>query len=144
MAKDNQLNNKKKAEIAYDLFVNTDKTQKEICEIVGWTQKTFTANKQKGMWEELKGAMTITPSEIILNLYKKMHDLSKADDIEADKLIKVASSIEKLKSNKATVSQTINVFKEFTNWLFSVDAELAKKTNIRQKEFIELMISNGH
>jgi hypothetical protein len=125
-----------KAELALDLYLHTDKSQKEICEIVGWTEKTFTANKIKNNWEELKGAGAITSAKIVTNLYKKLHDLSGADSLDADKLIKTAKAIEALSNKKATISQIINVFKDFTTWAFGKNAELAKEINRLQNEFI--------
>lgn len=122
--------------------MHTDKTQKEICQLVGWTEKTFVDHKKKKNWATLKSAMSITPSQIIAKLYEKMSNLSEEEDIDADKLIKVANSIEKLQNKKITVSQSINVFKDFTGWLFGHDQELAKQVNQAQKRYIDQMISN--
>ena len=60
---------------------------------------------------------------------------SKPDDI-----IKIANSIEKLSNKRVTVSQIINVFKDFTSYAFNQDAELAKEINLLQKKYVDYKI----
>lgn len=144
MARQKKSANKDKADIALELYLQTDKSQKEICLIVGWTEKTFTNHKKKGMWDELKGAIQVTPAKIIANLYQQLYNLSLDEKkIDADKLIKVANAIEKLSSRKVTVSNCINVFKDFITWCFTHDAEKAKEINELQKLYIDTKINGG-
>jgi len=137
------LTRDKKREMALDLYLNTDKSQKEICEIVGWTEKTFSDNKEKGNWEAMKGAETLTAQKIIMKLYKKLDELTEGDLISADALAKTAKVIEMLSNKRTTLSHNINTFKEFTTFLFAKDADLAKKVNKYQQEFINDKVSNG-
>jgi len=143
MAKKKDLSRSDKRELAFDLYLNTDKTQKEICSIVGWTEKTFTENKEKGVWDALKGATTITAANITRKLYLKLEELTDADKIDADALIKVTKSIEFLSNKKVTASQLINCFKLFTTWFFAKKPDMAKEVNKFQMEFINEFISNG-
>ena len=136
------LGREEKKAIALDLFLDTDKTQKEIAEIVNVTEKTVTKWKVEGDWDLLKSASTITARNIIDNIYQKMHELSLSDKLEADKLIKLASTIEKLSNKKVTVSQIINVFKDFTTWAFGEDPELAKQINLLQKKYVNNKIGS--
>jgi len=135
MAKE-KLSNDRKREIALDLYLNTDKSQKEICEIIGWTEKTFTSNKDKGDWELLKGASTITAQNIIGKLYLKLEAIVNDNKLDADALSKVAKAIEMLSNKKVTLSQHINCAKEFTTWAFGIKPELAKEINKLQSMFI--------
>ncbi|MCO5253370.1 MAG: hypothetical protein M9892_03280 [Bacteroidetes bacterium] len=130
-----------KEALALDLFLNTDKPQREICEIVGWTEKTFTEKKKKNRWDELKSAHTLTANKIISNIYKKLSEETEKDRLDADKIIKLANSIEKLSDRQATISQIINVFKEFTTFTMELNPELAKKINEFQKKFIDHKIN---
>ena len=142
MAKDKLSKEDKKA-LAYDLFMNTDKTQNEICDIIDIAPKTFTRWKQDGLWEELKGATTITAASITNNIYKKMHDMtSEGGNFNADALAKLARVIEVISDKKYTISQYFNVFKAFTNWLFPKDPDAAKLLNRYQKEFVDEEIAN--
>ncbi|MBI1228209.1 MAG: hypothetical protein GC192_23445 [Bacteroidetes bacterium] len=138
------VSNKQKAEIAYDLYMNTEYTQKQICDIVGWSEKTFTKHKQEGSWDQVKGALQLTPQKIIQNLYDRMFELSlNKDKVEADKLIKLANSIEKITDRRVTVSNIINVFKEFTSFVYDRNPELAKQINGLQQEFVNHKINQG-
>lgn len=143
MAKVDKLSRERKRELALEMYLNTDKIQKEICSIVGWTEATFTDNKEKGDWDSLKGASTITAQNIIKKLYLKLEKLVDADKIDADALIKVTKSIEFLSNKKVTISQHINCAKEFTVWLFAKNADQAKEFNKYQREFINELVSNG-
>lgn len=143
MAKVDKLSRERKRELALEMYLNTDKTQKEICNIVGWTEATFTDNKEKGQWDSLKGATSITAANIIKKLYLKLEALVDADKIDADALIKVTKSIEFLSNKKVTISQHINCAKEFTVWLFAKKGDLAKEFNKYQREFINELVSNG-
>lgn len=125
-----------KQAIALDLFLDTDKTQKEIAQIVVVTEKTLTKWKTDGDWELLKNAETVTARKIIDNLYKRAYALSQNENSKADDIIKIANSIEKLANKKVTISQIINVFKDFTTWAFGEDAELAKQINLLQKKYV--------
>jgi uncharacterized protein YjcR len=140
MGKD-KLSNEDKKSLAYDLYMNTDKTQNEICDIIGIAPKTLTKWKQDGLWEELKGATTITANNIITNIYKKMHEMTLEERLNADALAKLARVIEVVSDKKYTISQVINVFKEFTNWLFPKDAEAAKALNKHMKVFVDELIN---
>ena len=137
MASKKGLSNDDKKAIAMDLFMETDKSQKEIALIVGTTEKTLTGWKVAGEWELLKTASTITVKNIVTNLYQKIYELSLSGTIEADKLIKVANTIEKLQNKKVTISHIINVFKDFTTFAFSENAELAKQINELQKKYVD-------
>lgn len=144
MAKDKTSNDKKR-ELALDLYLNTDKSQKEICAIVGWTEKTFSSNKEKYKWDELKGASTITAQNIIRKLYLKLDGLANADDFNADALIKVAKAIEMMSDRKVTISHHINSFKEFTSWCLAKPnmVDFAKTLNSLQYEFINEKVANA-
>jgi hypothetical protein len=141
------LGRKDKEALAFDLYMHTDKTQKEIVVIVGVTEKTFSQWKQKGKWEELRSAQTLTAGNIIRQLYMRLDEATKQTDkdgkavLDADKIIKLANAIEKLSNKQATISQTINVFKEFISFTMERDPELGKKINELQKLFINNKIN---
>lgn len=123
---------------AQDLYLNTDLNQKRICEIVGWTEKTFKDNKDKYGWQSLKGAQTITANSIVSKLYIKIDKLvsDDSDSVEADKLIKIAKSIEYLSNKKVTLSQHINCAKELLTYAFGKNPELTKQFSKIYQDFI--------
>ncbi|WP_185269162.1 hypothetical protein [Elizabethkingia anophelis] len=132
-----KLTSDEKYAIAQDLFLETDKTQKEIAQIVHVTEKTLTKWKNEGDWETLKNASTVTARKIIDNLYKRAYALSEDPKSKPDDIIKIANSIEKLSNRKVTVSQIINVFKDFISYAFNQNAELAKEINLLQKKYVD-------
>lgn len=128
--------------MAYDLYMNTDKTQVEICDVVDWSERTFSENKKKGNWDELKSAMELTSQKIIVNIYRRLQDATKEGvKLDSDAIIKLAKSIEHLSDRKVTISNIINVFKEFTSWLMNEDPELAKTINELQKKYVVYKIN---
>lgn len=136
-----KLTNEDKKALAQQLFLDTDKTQKEIATIAQITEKTLTKWKKEGDWELLRQAQTVTSANLISNLYQKAYDLSLEDKIDADKLVKLANTIEKLSNKKVTVSNMINVFKDFTSWAFGVNPELAKEINLLQRKYVDHKIN---
>ena len=126
---------------AFDLYMNTDLKQKEICAIVGWTPKTLTKYKELGSWEKQRKALMVTPAKIIAILYDKAYEEATNDKINADALIKIVNSIEKLSDRKTTLSQTINVFREFATWAFTKDPASTKKINELQRDFVNQKMS---
>ena len=137
------LNSDRKREIALDLYLNTDKSQKEICAIVGWNEKTFTENKNKYNWDALKGASTLTAQRIIMKLYTKMDAMTEEEKLNPDGLYKVAKMIEMMSNKRVNVSHFINCFKEFTSWFFSQKPEMAKEVLKYMQEFITEKVNNG-
>jgi len=131
-----------KKQVAFDLYMNTDKSQREIAELVGCMEKTLSQWKTKENWEELKAAQTLTASKIITQLYQRLAEITaQGQKLDADKIIKLANSIEKLSDRNATLSQTINVFKDFISFCMEKDPELAKKVNDLQKLYINNKIN---
>jgi hypothetical protein len=143
MAKTEKLNRDTKRELALEMYLNTDKSQKEICKMVGWTEATFINHKEKGQWAMLKGAGNITTATILKKLYLKLESLVDADKIDVDALVKITRGIDFMSNKKVTISHHINCAKEFTTWLLSRDAALAKQINNYQREFINGLVSNG-
>lgn len=141
MASKKELSNEDKKAIAYDLYMNTKLSQKEICVKVKITPATFTAWKQKYDWEIHKQAFSITAQNIISNLMQKAYDMSNEEKVNPDGVLKLVKSIEGLSANKVTISNIINVFKEFTTWAFEVNPEIAKQINVLQKQFVDHKIS---
>jgi transposase-like protein len=141
MAKKKGLSNDDKKAIAFDLYISSDKSQKEIAQIVNVNEATVSRWKIDDDWDLARQATTITAQNIITNLYQKAYELSTAEVIDADKMIKIANSIEKLSNRKVTISNIINGFKEFTTFAFGEDAELAKQINSMQRRFLDHKIN---
>ena len=114
------MKREQKIELAKTLYFKTDKSQKEICDTVGWSENTFTRHKKKECWGEHKAANLLTNDQIVSELRiqaKKITDKARVEkrtliNSEVDAISKIASSVEKL-SSKIGVSATIEVAMNF-------------------------------
>lgn len=142
------MTQKQKIDVARTLYLMTEKSQKEICEVVNWAEKTFTEQKQKGKWNELRDTKSLTKQQIISMLHTqllKISDVAKDENRllsarEVDSIAKLASSIDKLEK-KATIETYIEVFEEFNRWLMVVNVDFAQRNNHFQDLFIQSKIS---
>ncbi len=148
---------------AHDLYVYSNFNKSEICDMCGITDKTLRDWADKGNWEEEKKQASITTPKIISALNQRLYDLSTEDDGKkmvdnADKIAKIAAAIEKLRGKELYLFNYIEVFQEFTDYLFSIsnvekscttDAgsktvnglESAKLLNLFMKDFINTKIN---
>lgn len=138
----------KKRELAQQLYLYTSMDQKEICAKVGWTEATFTKNKQKYKWEELKAAYTLTRESVIRNLYQQVNLITETANQEkraltakeCDQIAKLSNAIEKL-NRKESLSSYIQVFDTFSKWLLKVNAKLAREVIGYQDDFIGIKVN---
>src|SRR5256885_10308848 len=137
-----------KVEVARTLYLMTEKSQKEICDVVGWTEKSFTEQKQKGKWNELRDTKSLTKQQIISLLHTqtlKIIDAAKDENRllsarEVDSIAKLAASIDKLEK-KATLETFIEVFEHYNKWLMVVNMDFAQRNNHYQDLFIQSKIT---
>jgi hypothetical protein len=141
------MNTIEKIELAKTLFFRTDKTQKEICNTVGWSQNTFTRHKTKEKWEEQKEAHLLTKDQLISELMKQAKKISDAASLEkrtltaseVDSITKLASSIEKLTLKLSFVS-IVETGIKVTNW---VDLTYGRERAIEFNNLFDEFIKNG-
>jgi hypothetical protein len=132
-----------KIEIARLLYLTTEKSQREIAAIVGWTEKQMTEAKQKNGWEAMRDNKGFSKQQIISLLHDqalKIIDSAKESEgvlgaRQIDSIAKICASVERLES-KASIETFIEVFSEFNKWLVGQDIEFAKKNNEYQDRFI--------
>ena len=142
------MTTKQKIDVARTLYLLTEKSQKEISEVVGWSEKTFTEQKQKGKWSEFRDNKSLTKQQIISMLHTQTFKLIEgAKDEnrllsarEIDSVAKLAASIDKLET-KATIETFIEVFEDYNKYLMSVNVDFAQRNNHYQDLFIQSKIS---
>lgn len=134
----------KKRELAETLYLTTDMTQKEICEMVAWSENTFSANKAKYNWEAKKGATRAGAHQIITNIYLKLAELSEQDALKhAKDMAMLAGVIEKIKGRTLTPTNYIEVFKDITIFVMQKNPKLAQELNSYMKSFLEEKLKGG-
>ena len=137
------MDNQQKKEVARALYLNTKKTQKEICEIVDWTEKTFSDTKAKEGWGDIKDTKSLTKQQIISMMHSQTLKMMMAAEEEnrvlksneVDCVAKLTASIDKLE-RRATIETIIEVFEEYNNWLLGLNVPLAQENNKWQDRYV--------
>ena len=138
-----------KLELAKTLYFKTNKSQKEICKTVGWSQNTFTRIKSKEHWEEQKRAGILTNDQIIAQLRIQAKRITDKADTEkrilttseVDSIAKLSSSIEKL-SNKINISTIIDAGILFIDWVRLDNQDEAQRISEIYDQYIKSRLSN--
>ncbi len=124
MAKKNEATK----ELAYMLFMS-GVSQKEIQERCG-IGSPVTLNRwiNDGGWKEKRAAKTITRSELVNGIIKKISAMLDNEEVNADALVKLASTIKNL-DGQSNVIMVMDVFMSFNSWL-NQQATIDKDLNI--------------
>lgn len=131
----NTMDNQNLQKRAENLFLNTDKSQKEIAEQLGVDPKTLYRWIRQGHWRELKSATRRMPSILVENIYAQLDDMNfsiaqrdrgnrfptKDESLTINRLI---NSIERVKK-QTSQGQNIEFMMNFINWLMPQNHELA-------------------
>jgi len=140
-----------KKEWAKLLYLKEKITQKEISEKVGVTEKTISKWVNTEKWETLKASITITKEDTLRRIYMQINEINAviekkpegeryATGTEATNLAKLATAAKMLES-EASISETMEVFKRFINWLRPLDLVKAKEVIVLQDNYIKRMLS---
>lgn len=132
-------------ELAFLLYQGGE-NQKDIAIRLGVDQHTVGNWVEKGGWKEKRAASTITRTELINKTLKRISEMLEAGEVKgevnADKLTKLASLVEKL-DKKSSPVLIIDVFMDFGRWIKhqattdrEVDLEFIKKITRYQDAYI--------
>jgi hypothetical protein len=119
---------------AFDLFCNTELTQKEITGIVHVSQQQMSKWVTAENWDLHKTARRVTTGQLILDYYQQLaainreikenqHNVPTA--AQTDMMNKVKDNITGLQK-RYNLSAYHSVLKEFTEWIVKVNANDAK------------------
>jgi predicted transcriptional regulator len=134
MAKQKQSISDKQV-LAHDTFMRTNKTQKEIAELVGVGADTVSDWVKKGKWKELKTANSVTRAQIIANKLMQIKDMN--DEIALrdkkyptykEQMVQslITDDIRKL-DKSLSLPDYISVLEEFLKSLNETNQALAKQ-----------------
>jgi transposase-like protein len=146
---------KQKKEWAKLLYLKSDLNQKEIAVKVEVSEKTLSkwVNDEHDNWEVLKSSYIITREQELRRIYIQISELNKcismrddgqryANSKEADILSKLGAAAKSLEHD-ASISETINVFKEFTEFVKEVDFAKAKDIVLLMDGFVKHKLSHS-
>ena len=131
------MTNKEKKELAKDLFLQTDLSQKEIAERLGISEVTLSTWKTEGEWAAIKVSITTTERNVYANILQeieKLQEEKKFDTKTANAYVRLLNQLRP--KEEVRLAQLISGFMEFTEWLGKHDLESAKAFNKWQLEFI--------
>ena len=112
-----------KRSIAQPLYTKGKLSRKEICQIVGVTEKTLRNWIEKYNWDDLKEAYSVTRQQLLADAYSQLKTVNQAVEEKGgipDKQLADAKSI--LRKEIELLSDSpihvyIEVFNEVTEWL---------------------------
>lgn len=114
------------------LSVKEGKTQQQICELLGISEKTISRWSQKGEWMRQRKEYLVSTREGPAEKLKKtlLELLEKADAREllentrlTDQITKIISAIEKISGGRDILGATIETMDRFTKYLLRVEED---------------------
>jgi transcriptional regulator with XRE-family HTH domain len=141
------LTAKEKKEWTKLMFLKDNKTQREISDITGVSEKTISKWKKEENWDRLRSSIIISKAEELRRIYQQINELNTkiekrpdgdryANSKEADTLSKLAATAKNLESDLSVVD-IIDAFIGFQDWLREVNLELAKAIIELQDRYIK-------
>lgn len=130
---------------AYELYMHTNMSQKEIAEKVGVTEHTLSRWATDEEWSTRKAATSVTRKEQVHNYLMQLKELN--NDIhgrekkwptasEADTIAKITRSIEVLEG-KAWLSEVIQITQELAKFINASDNALTLELMPHMDAFIQ-------
>lgn len=149
------MNIKQKKEWAKLLYLKSDLNQKEIAVKVEVSEKTLSkwVNDEHDNWEILKSSYIITREQELRRIYIQISELNRfismrdegcryANSKEADVLSKLGATAKSMEHD-CSISEIINVFKEFTEFIKEVDFAKAKEIVVLMDAFVKQKLSHS-
>ncbi|MBA9078951.1 terminase gpP N-terminus-related DNA-binding protein [Rufibacter quisquiliarum] len=137
-------------ELAEALYLNTNKTQEEIAARVGVTPKTICAWKEADEWEMKKAIKNSGRQNIIRHFFLEIQQIQQSAQAQDNRMLtdkevlrikNLTKSIAEL-DKKLALDTYVEVFEEFTHWLFNTDSLAAKKMIGHLDQFIDKKLSD--
>lgn len=130
---------------AYDLFCNTNLSQKDIAAVVGVSVQHMNKWVKTGNWDIYRTAGKVTIEKIIYGYYQQLEQLNEEiltsptkspTKAQSSTIAEITNSIKKL-SRQYDLSSYHGTLTEFTGWLMTVDLESAKTLGPLMLEFLK-------
>jgi len=140
------LSIKQKKDWAKTLYVHQHLSQKETAEKVGVSAKTLNQWVNKDSWDTLRVSIILTKEQQLRNIYAQLNEITTyiqtkdegkrfANSAEADTISKLSKAAKDLETETG-ISEIIETFKLFTNWLKGFNLEKAQELLKLQDDFI--------
>lgn len=145
-----ELTLKQKKEWAKTLYIHQRLSQKETAAKVDVSAKTMNQWVNKESWDTLRVSIIITKEQQLHRIYAQINEINTdietreegkryANSKEADILVKLTSAAKELETETG-ISEIIETFKLFTNWLKVLDLPKTQELVKLHDEFIATRI----
>ncbi len=132
-------------QLAKDLYLQTDKTQQEIADILNVNRRTIYLWVKNGKWAEMKNAAAQTPFTMqneIHNHFAAINRRIKAREGDNCPTMQEVEMLRKLLNMSATIDKRhtgayIEAFTELTTYIYHKDVELARKVTIHADNYVK-------
>ncbi len=141
--KDKSVSKKQQIDVAMNLFLANNLTQLDIAEMVGVSENTIKAWKDKYNWEELRGATESSNGKIIANILRRLNTITSQEVFSSDDVIKLTKAIHVLSPTKMTVSGQIETMKAFATYLHQTEPSVAKLVADHLNQFVKNCVKNA-
>ena len=130
-----KLSSQKKKELAKIIYMQGDKSQLQIAEMVGVSKNTLSKWVVSEKWELERTSLTMTREQQLVMMYQQLstinEDIRKRENKtptskDADIISKITDSIKKLE-NDESISDVMSVGKRVFNWLKNTDYAKAQE-----------------
>ena len=138
-------------QLAKDLYLQTDKTQQEIADILNVNRRTIYLWVKNGKWAEMKTAAAQTPFTMQNDIHNHIAAINRRiKDREGDncptmqevemlrKLINMSAVI-----NKRHTGAYIEAFMELTTYIYHKDVDLARKVTMHADNYVKGYLGEG-
>ncbi len=139
-------------QLAKDLFLQTEKTQQEIADILNVNRRTIYLWVKNGKWAEMKNAAAQTPFTMqneIHNHFAAINRRIKAREGDNCPTMQEVEMLRKLLNMSATIDKFhtgayIEAFTELTTYIYHKDVELARKVTIHADNYVKGHLGDDH
>ena len=132
-------------QLAKDLYLQTEKTQQEIADILNVNRRTIYLWVKNGKWAEMKNAAAQTPFTMqseIHNHFSAINRRIKAREGDNCPTMQEVEMLRKLLNMSATIDKLhtgayIEAFTELTTYIYHKDVDLARKVTIHADNYVK-------
>ena len=132
-------------QLAKDLFLQTDKTQQEIADILNVNRRTIYLWVKNGKWAEMKNAAAQTPFTMQTDIHNHIAAINrriKAREGDSCPTMQEVEMLRKLINMSAVIDKRhtgayIEAFTELTTYIYHKDVDLAQKVIMHADNYVK-------
>lgn len=109
--------NEKIKQSARELYVKSNKSQKEIAEMLAIPTSTLTGWVKKGEWEKKRASLSLSVDSLVPKILEKINSDIDEGKLSADALAKYCKQLRELNKSQLTINDYFQVMTKFIDHL---------------------------